>query len=68
MTPAYGAIRVNDTDYDGRVVVEQYDRWSGREGWGVPAWDERGEPDLEGPFASAAGAQAVVDAAAGAWL
>lgn len=44
-------VRANDTDYDGRIVVEQYLYWQGSDPyWAVPAWDECGCPDLCGPF------------------
>lgn len=64
--PKQGAIRANDTDYGGSVVVELLDYWpiyGGDLGWAVPAWDERGEPDLDGPFSTVAEAQAAIEAA-----
>lgn len=65
-----GDVRVNATDYGaGRIVVEQF---CGVIGWAVPAWDERGEPDLAGDlpcdefgavgFSSVEAAQKAVDA------
>lgn len=59
--PRQGDIRANATDYDGEIVVEMFGYYgmSGR-GWHVPAWDERGEPDLAGPFASVADAERAV--------
>ena len=42
----YGTIRANSTDYDSGIQLERF----GAGGWGVPAWDEEGLPDLKGPF------------------
>ena len=62
-TPKLGAIRANATDYAGRIVVEQYAYWnSAWAHWAVPTWDERGAPDLCGPFATLAEAEAAVKA------
>jgi hypothetical protein len=57
--PKLGDTRVNSTDYDGDVVIEQYTYWGFNDspGWCVPAWEERGVWDLAGPFASHAEAQ-----------
>lgn len=56
-------IRANDTDYDGRIVIEMFSYWGrGEPSWAVPAWDERGEPQYEGPFSSMVEAEAVVEA------
>lgn len=41
-------IRVNATDYEGRIVIERVTDGD----WAVPAWDEQGCPDLSGPFAT----------------
>lgn len=58
--PRVGDVQVNATDYDGEIVVEQLGYWNGELCWAVPAWDERGYGDLEGPFASVAQAEAAV--------
>lgn len=50
--PRDGAIRANDTEYDGDIVVEMFGFWQSGEGWAVPAWEEMGRADLAGPFAS----------------
>lgn len=59
-------VQVNDTDYsDGRAVVEAkswFDAKTGQYEWAVPAWEEMGLGELEGPFASRAEAQAALDA------
>lgn len=64
--PRQGALRVNAYDYDG-IVVEQLGYWNGQElHWAVPAWDERGQPELGGPFEDAASAQRAIRLAWGA--
>jgi len=52
-----GDIRVNSTDYDGDVVIEQYAHWNCGLTWAVPAWEERGDGDLAGPFVNRAEAE-----------
>jgi len=54
--------QVNDTDYDGEIVVEFYG-FHGRDEllWAVPAWDEQGYPELSGPFDTRGEAQAALD-------
>ncbi len=59
--PRYGDIRVNDKDYDDRIVIEQYRLWNSAEPyWAVPAWEEQGDGDLEGPFESVEEARAAL--------
>lgn len=57
-----GDVRVNSMDYDGDVVIEQYG-YHGQAApcWAVPAWEERGDADLAGPFATRAEANAAVE-------
>ena len=65
--PKSGDIRVNEFDYDGDIVVEQLSHWNGQEmHWAVPAWEERGHPDLAGPFEDVASARRAVRLAWGA--
>ena len=55
-----GAIRVNDTEYDG-IVIELLANWTGREPtWAVPPWEEWSRPDLAGPFATRADAERAI--------
>lgn len=62
--PRYGDLRVCDyASYghgDTGFIVEEY-RGDGR--WVLPAWDEQGHGDLEGPFATEAEAQQALDGA-----
>lgn len=48
-TNRLGDVRVNHTDYDGRIVIEQCGYWGSddKPSWAVPAWDECGT-DLGG--------------------
>lgn len=45
-------------------VVEQADYWSGRDypTWALPDWEERGEPQLAGVFATSAAARRAMEA------
>jgi hypothetical protein len=53
--------QVNDTDYDGEIVVEFFGYANSDEPfWHVPAWEERGFPELSGPFVDRAEAQAAL--------
>ena len=47
-----GDVQVNATDYEGRIVIEELGYWclELQPHWAVPAWEERGFPELEGPF------------------
>lgn len=46
-------VHVNDpSDYEGRILIEY--------GTSVPAWDERGLADLEGPFETIAAAEKAI--------
>jgi hypothetical protein len=66
--PKIGDCQVNDADYEGRVVIEQYGRYNmGGPCWAVPAWEERGDVDMEGPFADRAEAAAALARAEEAW-
>lgn len=55
-------LQVNDADYDdGRVVIEAKSWWhNGQLDWAVPAWEEMGLGELEGPFPSRADAVAAI--------
>lgn len=44
-------IRINSTDYNGRIMIEKYYGRSEYD-WAVPAWEELGYPEFEGPFAT----------------
>jgi hypothetical protein len=61
-------VQINDADYDdGRVVIEAkyyFDRVTGEYDWAVPAWEEMGLGELEGPFASREAAEAALSEAA----
>ena len=56
-------IQINDADYgDGRVVIESDQFWmNGERVFAVPAWEEMGLGELEGPFASIAEAQSALE-------
>lgn len=59
--PRLGDCRVNSSDYRGDIVIEQFGYWNRPEPcWAVPAWDERGDADLAGPFTTVAEAQAAL--------
>jgi hypothetical protein len=57
-----GSVQVSPPGaYEEGFMVEQFDYWNTREpAWAVPAWDERGHPELCGPFATAAEAAAAI--------
>lgn len=59
--PRLNDARVNDRDYEGRIVIEKFNYWNDSEpSWAVPDWEERGEGDLAGPFATRAEAIAAL--------
>lgn len=60
MPPKIGDVRVNAEDYEGDIVVEQWNYWNHGLDWAVPAWDESGQPDLSGPFEDVASAERAV--------
>ena len=61
--PRLGAIQVNATDYDGKIVVERFGFYNGDEPmWAVPAWEECGQSGLRGPFATVADAERAIRA------
>jgi len=61
-------VQVNGADYDdGRVLIEAKSWWNpatGERDWAVPAWEEMGLGDLEGPFSSVEEGAAALAAAA----
>ena len=60
-------VQINSEDYDdGRVVIEAKSWWNNATGeldWAVPAWEEMGLGELEGPFASRVEAEAALTSA-----
>lgn len=60
-------VQINGEDYgSGRFVIEALSWWNSATGeldWAVPAWDERGLAELEGPFASRAEAEEALSGA-----
>ena len=63
MANEIGDIRVNATDYDGAIVIEHFCYANTPEPiWCVPAWEEMGEAQFVGPFASVEDAQVSLSA------
>lgn len=62
--PQLGDTRVNSTEYREDIVIEQFSYWGSDDepSWAVPAWEERGDCDLSGPFASHAEAAEAAEA------
>lgn len=61
--PRLGDKQVNATDYDGQIVIEQYDfHGIAHPSWAVPAWEERGLSNLAGPFETVEQAKAALEA------
>ena len=62
--PRLGEVRINDTEYDGDIVIERFDYWQYDEPhWDVPDWEETSLSDLAGPFLDYADAQSALNRA-----